>query len=202
MFIQPFFKPTFGISMKRIFISILFVLLTQNIHAADWQKRAQYTGATIVAAGSVYLLSKGYSSYLVSSAQARFQTERTLLNQYASYSHLWSAELDQQLKNYLKAEIVRLHNKNRNKWAITVLYEYSQGKSAYCIDHCYAKFPFLQHKKDLDWYLKRLKAIRFLSLYSDLDELNLLIDQLTYIKEFIVSDHDYNVEEQLFDKRG
>ncbi len=189
--------------MKKIVtLCILSILSMLHLEASDWQRKAKCTGAVLVAAGTTYVVSKATAQCIVATAQTRFETERRLLNQYASYAYQWSAELDFQLKKYLKSMIVQSHNKNRNKWTVTILYELAQGTPAHVVDSHYNQFPLLQYKDDLDWYISRLKAIRFFSLYSGTAELNMLIDQLTYIKNYIISDHDYNSEEQLFTQRG
>lgn len=185
----------------KLSLLALAISIQSQILDSRWQDKALFACAAAAAAGSTYLLSKGYAYTLIATAQTRFATERALLNHYAQFKESWTAALDLQLKEYLKSEIIRLHNTNCHKWSITVLYELAQGKPSYSIDDAYEYFPLLRHNHDIDWYLARLKTIRFLSLYPYVNELNLLIDQLTYIKECIIKDYDYSKEGLSFSQR-
>ncbi len=151
----------------------------------------------IGAAGSTYLLSKGWAKHVVKHAQTQFTYERNLLEYYRQeHGNNWNDAIWRSLRKQVKANIVHTHNAQRDRWQLCVLYDMYAGNPSLYVEHRYYTFPLLQHTADLSWFIRRLKIIRFCHLYSDRDELDLLIEQLTYIKDMIISDHDYNIEEQ------
>ncbi len=183
------------INKKYILCSLL--LLTCPTYPNDNNNTLRNVGIALAATGGTYLLSKGWAHHVVKLAQTQFTYERNLLNQYRyQYGHNWSDTIWRSLRKQLKANIVHIHNAQRDRWQLCVLYDmYTSNPSLY-VEHRYYTFPLLQHVADLSWYIKRLKIIRFCHLHSERDELDSLIEQLNYIKDMIISDHDYNIEEQ------
>lgn len=185
---------------KHIFACVLSVVSMTHIHAheLDFQDPLAVAVSAALVAGTVYLTSKTYAHSIVYFAGAEFEPTRNLLNYYAQYSAHWSPELDRQCRTALKSEIMRTHHINRNRCCISIYYEWMRGRPAYYVESCYNAFPLLKYKKDLDWYIKRLRIIDCLRLYSNNAELRLLIDQLVYMRNIITSDHDYYQEEQAY----
>lgn len=189
---------------KQLFLITL--LFSSHIHSAsaqsDLQKNLTLAVSTAAVAGSMYLMSKGYAHCVTYTAFTQFEPTRALLNYYAQYSNAWNPHLEQQLKSALKAEILNSHSKNRNRYAITIYGELLRSRPAYYVEKSFASFPLLQYKKDLDWYIKRLRIIHCFSLYSNNDALKILIDQLVYMRNIIMLEHDYYQEEQMYAQRG
>lgn len=182
-----------------LFISLLLFSSTIKTNDNQTQNIAQATVTTLAVVGGTYLVSKAWAHCVVLEAQSQFAPERALLNHYAYYNgNYWTSDAEAALKRDLKVRIVHLHNSNRDRWGISVLYDIYNGNPAVYVENRYQTFPLLQHMQDLNWYIKRLKIIRFLRLHSDRNELTLLIDQLEYIKNILMADHDYNLEEQHF----
>lgn len=179
---------------KNITLALLLITAC-NTQTNDNVIRNVAIGVT--AAGCTYVVSKGWAHHVVTCAQTQFALERRLLNEYAHYNgHHWTTDADAALKRDLKANIVHLHNTQRDRYSFAILYDMYAGNPTLYVQHNYYAFPLLQHVADLSWYIKRLKIVRFFHLHSQREELNLLIDQLEYIKHMLMSDHDYNVEEQ------
>lgn len=184
---------------KPLIVLSLFLSSSTQICRADDLSNTVATICSVAAiAGTTYLASKGYTNILVYAASARFDPARHLLNYYSQFSAVWNADLDQQLKTALKRDIIHAHGKNRSRYACTVYYELWCNRSAFYVEQAFNSFPLLKYKKDLDWYIKRLRIVHFLSLYNNKDEIKLLIDQLEYVRNIIMADHDYYQEEQIY----
>jgi hypothetical protein len=181
---------------------LIFLILTSSPKAIaqNIEKDIKHTVSLLVAAGCAFIASKGYAHWVVYNAQIQFAPERELLNHYAYYSNgnSWTTNEQALLKRDLKDRIVHMHNTNRNRWSCNVLYDICTHKPAVYIDKQYETYPLLQHMQHLKWYIKRLKIIRFLHLYPNHNELNLLIDQLVYIKQMLLSDEVFNEEERFY----
>ena len=183
--------------------ALVLLLLTVSLGSAqparaDIEDTVTTAVGIALAAGATYIGSVYYAKCIYETAKIRFSTELNLLNQYAWYCHYqWDTSVLHALMRDIKTEIVRLHNKNRKKWSITVICDLLSGRQAQLVDQCFKHFPLVQHKSDLDWYIWHLKCIRLLHLHDNVKDISLLIEQLEYIKNLLLSDHDFNKEEQL-----
>jgi hypothetical protein len=184
---------------KKYMLALTLFVSTQSTQTHDntWshvQRACILAGVTVAGA----LTYKTYTQWLVKRAQAHFMHERNILNQYAIYSaetHTWSTHDAAYLLRDLKTAIVYLHNNNRNRWDIGVMYDIYFNQPAMYVEYRYRNFPLIQHMQDISWYLKHLKIIRFFNLHADTQEITLLIEQLTYIRQMILGDHNYSLEE-------
>lgn len=187
---------------KKYILSLALLSSIQQSHAQDdAQRLLQATCIVAVTAGAVALTYSTYARWLVKRAQAHFARERELLNHYGTYSaqyQSWTTHDVANLLRDLKTSIVYLHNTNRDRWDICVMYDIYNGNPAMYVNRRYVNFPLLQHVDDLNWYLTHLKIIRFLHAYPDQYELNALIEQLDYIKHMLLADHGYTQEAAMY----
>lgn len=149
------------------------------------------------AAGAATLTYKAYGHWLVKRVQSHFSYARNLLNQYANYSaqtQSWTALDLNNLLQDLKIAIIQQHNINAERWDISIAADIYNAQPAMYVNSTYRNFPLLQCIDDINWYLSHLKAIRFMHLHPHREEITLLIDQLTYIKHLIFTDHAYTQE--------
>ena len=187
---------------KKYILSLALLGSIQHTKAHDDAWSTLKTTCVIAGAtGAAALTYKAYAHWLVKRAQAHFTRERDVLNHYAHYSaqaQSWTTHDAAVLLRDLKTAIVYLHNTNRDRWDISVMYDIYYTQPAMYVSKTYYHFPLLQHIADLNWYMMHLKIIRFLHMYPDEHELTSLIEQLTYIKHMIISDHSYTQEEALY----
>ena len=186
--------------LKKVLICIaLLGCTTERSMHAQWNTQTRVAVGTLLVAGGTYVCSKAYAECVVAAARSRFAPERELLTWYGQqYGRYWGPQEDASLKISLANMMSDLHNRNRNKWTITVLYELASGEPSYFVRDCFQDYPLLQQKDDLDWYIKRLKVIRFVHLHGDRQELDSLIEQLEYVRRMLLSFHGYSIEEQHF----
>lgn len=181
---------------------ILSLALLGSMHHTKTQDNALQTACIIAGVTCATALSyKAYAHWLVKRAQSQFAHERYLLNHYGYYSaqaQSWTTLDAANLLRDLKSAITHLHNTNRDRWDISVMYDIYYAQPAMYVSSHYLSFPLLQHVEDISWYVSHLKAIRFLHAYPDRQELTSLIEQLEYIKHMLLSDHSYSQEEALY----
>lgn len=184
---------------RKIFLSLSLFGSLHHTQAQDnaWQNLK--TACVVVGIiGTVTLSYKAYAQWLVKRAQAHFAHERNLLHHYANYSaqtQSWTTHDAAVLLRDLKSAIVHLHNTNRDRWDISIMYDIYYGQPAMYVSTNYHHYPLLQHVNDISWYVSHLKTIRFLHAYSNELELTSLIEQLEYIRQMLLSDHSYSLEE-------
>lgn len=183
--------------MLKYSLCFAIAFANTNIQTNDDHVAITCTGIAVTAT-CTFIASIAYAHTVVHNAQTQFRPERELLNYYTYYNgNYWTTDVQAALKRDLKDHIVHLHNQCRDQYSLSLLYANYKGEPTVFVDKEYALYPLLQHINDLSWYIKRLKIIKLLRLYSKRHELDLLIDQLEYIKHLMISDHDYNTEEQL-----
>lgn len=187
---------------KKYILSLALLGSIQQSQAQDNAWSNIKTACVVVGvAGAATLSYKAYAHWLVKRAQAQFGHERNLLNHYAVYSTQtmsWTTHDEANLLRDLKTAIVHLHNTNRDRWDIGVMYDIYYGQPAMYVSSQYTNFPLLQHVEDIKRYVSHLKIIRFLHAYPHEEELTSLIEQLEYIKQMILGDHGYSQEEALY----
>lgn len=180
--------------------SLLFITMLGIVPQAQANNHSDRLIAAGIAVGAVAascLSYKAYTHWLLKRVRAHFSTSRAILNHYAqwsTYAHSWTTRDAEQLLQDIKNEIVRLHNRNCDRWDISVMHDIYYDTPAMYVSSRYKHYPLLQFIEDINWYLAHLKFIRFCGIQSNNDELSLLIEQLAYIKELILSDYAYSRE--------
>lgn len=182
--------------------TMLSLALLGSIHHTKTQDHVLPTACVIAGVTCATALSyKAYAHWLVKRAQSHFAHERYLLNHYGYYSaqsQSWTTHDAANLLRDLKTAITHLHNTNRDRWDIGVMYDIYYAQPAMYVSSHYESFPLLQHVEDISWYVSHLKTIRFLHAHPNQPELTSLIEQLEYIKQMLIGDHSYSQEEALY----
>ena len=186
---------------KLTLAALVIVSSCQPIRGADSniEDTIKTTIGIAAIAGATYLGSSCYAKCVYETAKLRFAPERYLLDHYSWAAHYqWDTNVLHALIRDIKTEIVRLHNMNRSRWDITVLYSLLNGQQAQTVARRFKCFPLLQHMDDLNWYIWHLKCISILHLHSDRQGVSSLIEQLAYVRNLLRMDHDFNEEEQRY----
>ena len=179
---------------KKYLLAIALCNVTNQSYAQDnWQDLKTLCVFAGIG-GTIALTYKAYAHWLVKRVKAQFAHEQYILNQYATYSvqtQSWTMYDAAQLLQNLKTAIIHLHNLNKDRWDIGVMYDIYFDQPSMYVSSRYANFPLLQHIEDINRYVTHLKLIRFLHMYPEIAEINMLIEQLEYIKHLVLSDYAY-----------